>query len=324
MKVVSEKLTCKRCGSSNIVGYGHYHNIPRFWCKDCRHKFAANNALPKYKTPIEQVTHALASFYNGNSLNDIKNELESQYGTKITEAAVYYWVRQQSDKAVTATNQLKPNVGDIWIADETSVPVGTGKRNYWLIDIIDRDTRFLLATRLSRTRTAHDIELTMLKAKERAGKSPKTVLSDGWLGYIDGIERAFGSDTKHIQSNPFTDKNSTVYIERVQGSLKDRTKVFRALKKKDTAQVILDGWVAYYNFFRPHLSLNERTPAEAAGIKYLFKNWGEFVRYQMPQPPQPERLEARLTNINDIPSFIRQQGIPKNVKRALGMTMPKF
>jgi transposase-like protein len=322
VKAIAEKLHCKRCGSENIVGYGSYHGIPRFWCKDCKRKFADNNALPKYKTPVEQVTHALASFYNGNSLNDIKNELESQYGTQITEAAVYYWVRRQSDKAIAATSNLQPNVGDTWIADETSVPVGTGKRNYWLIDVIDRDTRFLLATRLSKTRTIRDIELTMLKAKERAGKSPKTVLSDGWHAYPDGIERAFGSDTKHIQSNPFADKNSTVLVERVQGSLKDRTKVFRALKKKDTAQTILDGWVTYYNFSRPHLSLrNEMTPAEAGGINY-FTNWGDFVRSQLPQPAPAERLPR---NRNDIPTFLKTPSdIPMKLKRQLGITMPKF
>jgi transposase-like protein len=318
MKALTEKIHCKCCGSENIVGYGSYHGIPRFWCKDCKHKFADNNALPKYKTPVEQVTHALASFYNGNSLNDIKNELESQYGSKITEAAVYYWVRQQSDKAVAVTNQLKPTVGDVWIADETAVPVGTGKRTYWLIDVVDRDTRFLLATRLSKTRTIRDIELTMLEAKERAGKSPKTILSDGWHAYPDGIERAFGSDTKHIQSNPFADKNSTVFIERVQGSLKDRTKVFRALKKKNTAQTILDGWVAYYNFFRPHLSLSEKTPAEVAGIDY-FTNWGDFIRSQLPKQLS---TEPKLRNRNDIPELLKQKD-PLEINRILGLPSDK-
>lgn len=321
MKAITEKLHCKRCGSENIVGYGSYHGIPRFWCKDCKRKFADNKALPKYKTPVEQITHALAGFYDGASLNDIKNQLESQYGAQVTEAAIYYWVRQQSEKATEAVSKLTPQkLGRVWIADESAVPVGTGRKTYWLINVLDRDTRFLLASKLSRTRVVHDIEQTMLEAKERAGGvEPDTILSDGWRGYVDGIERAFGSNVKHIQSDPFADKNSTVYIERMQGSIKDRTKVFRALKKKDTAKIILDGWATWYNFFHPHMGLDGKTPAEAAGINYPFKNWGEFVRYQLPQPLPSEQ---RLPNRNDIPAFLKQKD-PLEINRMLGLPSDK-
>jgi hypothetical protein len=108
MKVVSEKLTCKLCGSHNVVHYGHYHNIPRFWCKDCRRKFADNNALPKYKTPIEQVTHALAAFYDGDSLNDIKREINQQYGNPVTDAYGYGHANVKIDRVVGAV--------DFWIS----------------------------------------------------------------------------------------------------------------------------------------------------------------------------------------------------------------
>lgn len=34
----------------------------------------------------------------------------------------------------------------------------------------------------------------------------------------------------------------------------------------------------HYNFFRPHEALGDRTPAEKAGIKFLYKNWMDVVK----------------------------------------------
>jgi len=52
----------------------------------------------------------------------------------------------------------------------------------------------------------------------------------------------------------------------------------RGLKKKETARLIMDGWLVHYNFFRPHESLRGKTPSEKAGIKFPFKNWLDAVR----------------------------------------------
>ncbi|HEX9896427.1 MAG TPA: integrase core domain-containing protein [Dehalococcoidales bacterium] len=63
-----------------------------------------------------------------------------------------------------------------------------------------------------------------------------------------------------------------------QGTIKDRTKVIRGFETFETALIILDGFLIHYNFFKPHLSLKGKTPAEVAGLKIPFKTWTEFVR----------------------------------------------
>ncbi len=50
--------TCKYCDSKQIVRFGHYHGIQRWWCKDCKPKFVNNDALPGMKTPAIQVASA--------------------------------------------------------------------------------------------------------------------------------------------------------------------------------------------------------------------------------------------------------------------------
>lgn len=53
-------------------------------------------------------------------------------------------------------------------------------------------------------------------------------------------------------------------MERVNGEIRDREKVMRGLKRKDTP--ILKGYQLYHNFVRPHEGLDGKTPAEACGI----------------------------------------------------------
>jgi transposase InsO family protein len=57
-------------------------------------------------------------------------------------------------------------------------------------------------------------------------------------------------------------------MERYHSTLKERTKVMRALKNSATA--ILDGQRIYYNHIRPHQGLNGKTPAQAAGLELEF------------------------------------------------------
>ena len=118
----------------------------------------------------------------------------------------------------------------------------------------------------------------MERAKAVAGKTPKKILTDGWKGYIDGIEAVFGGDTQHIQTTTFADKNeSTNMVEWWQGTLKERTKVMRGLKTFDSINEFLKGWVIHYNYFRPHLSLNDKTPAQEAKIDFPYANWQELI-----------------------------------------------
>ena len=121
--------------------------------------------------------------------------------------------------------------------------------------------------------------MLMEKASQRAGgMTPDVILTDKLATYLDGIERTFGADTKHIPIKGLTAMMNTNLIERFHGTLKDRYKVMRGFYSVDTARLLLDGWLVHYNYFKPHESLNGRTPAEAAGIKDADKNWMDVVR----------------------------------------------
>jgi putative transposase len=267
-------MNCKYCGSANVIKFGTFNGVQRYWCKDCKRKFVLGT-LPKMKTGMNVISAALSCYFGGMPLDAIQRHLEQQYHHYYTEMGIYNWIRRFAKEAVDRTKDFHPAVGDTWIADETVLKVGG--RNMWFFDVIDAKTRYLLASRLTESRATKEAALVMNEAKRRAGKSPKRILTDQMGAYLDGIERVFGSATKHVQSTPFTDVNSTNIIERFQGTLKDRTKIIRGFKRIDTAKLLTQAWLIHYNFFKEHESLGDIPPAQRMGIATPIKSWAEVV-----------------------------------------------
>ena len=268
-------VSCKYCGSPNVVKYGTFQGIQRYWCKDCKRKFADNRALPKMKTDVKVISAALSCYFGGMPLDAIQRHLYQQFKVYYSEMGIYNWIRRFSKEAIDRVKDFQPVVGDTWIADETMLKVGG--RNIWFFDVIDEKTRYLLASRLTESRATKQAALVMNEARRRAGKSPKRVLTDKMGAYVNAIDLVFGGAARHIQSTPFTNVNSTNIIERFQGTLKDRTKVIRGFKSMTTAELLTDAWLVHYNFFKEHETLGNIPPAQNMGIPTPIKDWAEVI-----------------------------------------------
>ena len=283
-------VKCKNCGSEAVVKFGTYKGVQRYYCKVCKRKFKADDDVFHMKVPAEYVNRAVGEYYAGLSVNDIRQLLKQDYNYYPSKSVVFQWVNKYTNLATKHFKDYHPKVGDRWIADETILNLD-GEHQVWFYDIIDSDTHFLLASRVALSRTTHDAERLMQDAYKRAGKAPKEIITDKQKSYLDGIELTFGGDTEHIQGNPFKLKatgESTSEIERFHGTLKDRTKVFRSFRDLETLTTFTDGWLIYYNFFRPHTAIDGKTPAEQAGIKYNVKDWADLARV-----PVPKRIELQ-------------------------------
>jgi transposase-like protein len=241
------------------------------------------------KTPASQVSSALNDYYSGKSIGDICRSMLAEHSNQPSTKTVYEWINKYTTEAVNRFKDYHPQVGDVWVADETVLRIDGA--NVWLYDIIDKKTRFMLASRVALARTTEDAKQLMEAAAKCAGKNPKVVKTDRNTSYLDGIERAFGADTEHRLGSPFTivKEDSTSLIERFHGTLKARTKVMRGLKSVETAIQFADGFLTYYNYLRPHEKLDGRTPAEAAGVDYPLKTWADVIRNTEP------RVEVLIT-----------------------------
>jgi putative transposase len=306
-------IVCKHCGGHNVIRYGTYKGHQRFLCKDCNRKFADNDALPNMQTPIDQIGSAVGMFYEGQSLNSITRLLTQVYNSYPSDSTVYRWVSKFTRQALKDLDKYKPkDIGSVWVADETVLDID-GK-NVWFWDIIDSRTRFLLATHISRTRTIKDAQLLMRKAYNRCGKIPRVIYTDKLNAYLDGIELTFGADTKHKQGAPFDVENNTNLIERFHGTLKQRTKVMRGLKDIKSAKLFTDGWLLYYNYLRPHISLNGSTPARVAGVSYPYRNWQDIVAGRQIETISQANATS-YTEIPELPQKVRYMVIRKRIAK---------
>jgi len=296
------EILCKLCQSENVIKWGTYKGVQRYYCKECKSKFKADDALYYMKTPANQVTSALNMFYEGMSIKAIRRNLKQEHSNMPSTATIYEWIQKYTQYATDSIRNYKPkDIGNTWIADETVIEIDG--QNVWLWDIIDANTRFLLATRISRSRTTQDAQILYDRAVKMAGKEPEKVITDKLASYLDV---RYGKDTEHIQSRPFAVEDNTQMIERFHETLKQRTKVMRGLKNIESAHDFISGWLVHYNYIRPHMALNDRTPAQVAGIDYPYKNWADITRHK---PSKPVIVEHQPRGTMKLPHI--QVGRPR-------------
>jgi transposase-like protein len=270
----NENITCKYCGSEGVVKYGSYKGAPRYFCKVCKRKFKADDTLFHMKVSPDYISSALDMYYTGMSINDICEHFKTARGYHPSKSVVFGWIDKFTDLAVDHFRQYTPHVGSVWACDETVLRLDKN-RKVWFWDIIDLETRYLIASRVSTTRTTEHARRLMEEAKRVTGITPEKIITDKLYAYWDGIELVFGADTEHVRSSPFAKGDSTSRIERWHSVLKERTKVMKAFRNIETLMQFTDGFLVYYNYLKPHHSLGGRTPAEAAGIDYQVKSWGD-------------------------------------------------
>ncbi len=153
--------------------------------------------------------------------------------------------------------------------------MGGEGRYFW--ETIDEGTRMIVAHLLTESRTSEDARKVFQQALEV--QKPTTLYTDGSFAYDDAFNKVFYSRYKAdrvewVRKVGIRARQTNNVVERLHGTLKDRTKPMRGLKNDERAKTLLDGYVINYNFCRKHQSIN-MTPAEAAGIN--IKGWKQLI-----------------------------------------------
>ena len=272
-------MNCKFCESSETVKYGVRRGIQYYKCKSCERTFADRDAPERGRCSYQVLGMALNMFYEGSSLGKIQRQIQQIYLEYFETSTIYRWVVKYTKSALQMLDDKRARSGHTWVVDETVIKLDSGLK-LWFWDVIDEKTRFLLGSHLSPNRTISDVVLTLKDARANASRTPRFIITDSMPAYPEGIERVFGAESHHLKIKGITHEINTNLIERFHGTLKDRTKIMRGLKNSESAKLFLNGFLVHYNFFRPHMSLRDRTPAVIAGINLPFRNWEGLIRYQ--------------------------------------------
>jgi transposase-like protein len=279
---------CPSCGSLELVKDGLRKNksgiIQRFSCKSCGHRFVINYGFQKMKNNPKVITLAMDLFFKGISYRKIVDHLQQFYGLEISHVTLIKWVRKYVQLMKRHADSFTPQTSGFWHTDEMTVSLKENKQMDWLWNLMDHDTRFLLASQLSQKRETEDAREIFAEAKSLAKIMPSFVVTDGLRAYQDAFNKEFytmsNPKTMHIRLAGLKKETNNNIIERLHGTIRERIKVMRGLDRADSAQTLIDGNRVYYNFIRPHQALKGKTPAEMASINLgLGQNrWESLIR----------------------------------------------
>ena len=267
---------CKYCDSGNIVKAGlkknKTGNLQRFKCQDCKKRFTTNFGFENMRHDERTITQAIQMYYQGMSVRSISNNF-AMMGIDISFKAIYNWITKYSVMVSEYLNEVVPRTNDRTMvrADEVWVKVA-GDQKY-LFASMDDDTRYWIASDMAETKFQHNADSLLELTKVQIGKSPSHFVTDGLPAYMKSSKKIFGKNThhtRHIHISGKRDRDNNNKMERLNGGIRDREKVFRGLKKFDTP--LIDGMRVYYNYTKNHGALKGKTPAEQAMISVDGKN----------------------------------------------------
>ncbi len=264
---------CPFCKSKKIIKWGFRYNHVvkkrRYMCNECNKLFTVDDGFWKKKKQREFITQCIDLYVNGMSLRKVKAHMEQFTDKKISHTAIMKWLRSYSKAVKIYTDKLPIEISGLYHADELFVKCGGMENYFW--DLIDAESRFLVATHYSMRRDIDSATILLNNAKMRAEK-PLQVVTDGLQAYVNTVPATWYKNTykdseqvKHIRTHQPNDYRNNI-IERIQGTIRERIKVMRGFKNNLSAKAILDLFTIYYNFIRIHQGIG-MTPAEACGIK---------------------------------------------------------
>lgn len=278
-------LRCPKCGSSTyLIKRGFKYNqsgtIQRYYCKKCRIRFVNRNAFQRMRNRAAAIVSGLDLYFRGLSLRQVAEHLEFTHGINVTHSTVHNWIKKYVNLVNDYVKTLQVNSSSRWLMDETLLRVSGRHMVLW--GLLDSETRFLLASRISSKRGAEDAQALIRNGLKTAKNEPEELVSDGLSSYSLAIGREFKANPNahnilHVQGPLTAGLNNK--MERFQGTIKSRVKNMRVLNNEETAKTFSKGFGIHYNFIKTHKSLNGKTPAQAAGLTDKKNNWLELITH---------------------------------------------
>jgi transposase-like protein len=267
-----DAVQCPRCGSIKVMRYGHSCGKQVYKCRDCGKKMREQSLIKKARYDPEVIVMTLDLYFKGLSLRKIADHLKQFNGLDVSFQAVHYWLSKYVPLLNDYVSTLTPQLSGKWHEDEMAVRAkgGAPRKDVgqwkWLWNVMDKGTRFQLASEISTNKTEANSAQAFLKAKEIAKALPHEVVTDKAGMAPRGVRMAFGRGAvKHTMINTGIGyPNGNQWAERLNNTVRERTKIQRGWKSDGSP--IREGQRLYYNFIREHQGLGGLTPAEMAGL----------------------------------------------------------
>lgn len=298
----SAKPGCARCQSGDVILSGKRMNksgvVSRYLCRTCGLRFTGRDGFHRRRSDPEKIALALDLYFRGMSVRKVREHLSQVYSLTVSAATIYNWIVHFSRVAAEWMDRQGAATGDRWHVDETVVSVN-GERHY-IWNVLDAETRFLLATHVSRDRSMADTRAPLHRAKNVADERPAEIFTDGMKAYPRAVRAEFGwaGETRHHRVPSIRAPESNNLVERLHGTQKERVKVMRGFDTRDGTAALSEGFRVHYNLVREHQALGA-TPGSLAGLPQVggFR-WHEILKMAAQRGPQTSEIRVVATPEN--------------------------
>lgn len=272
---------CPVCGKASFLhhDYLHYSNY-RCGDKKCYHSFfvpkptnilspsmsklIGKTDFKRMRYPVSLIIQVLVMFYIGNSsFRKIALILRILHNIKLSHTTVSNWCKNFTPLFQNIALELIPALdfnSDEWHADETVVKINGDKHYIWFI--VDSETRFVLGFHLTPHRDSPQA-FSLFNSVKHLGK-PNSIVTDRYPSYNKAVKSVL--NVPHIKVASFKDDISNNLIESFNKQFKAWYKSKQGFNSFQSANNLISMFVFFYNFVRPHSSLNNLTPAQVAGL----------------------------------------------------------
>jgi putative transposase len=262
--------------------------VARFLCRDCGIRFTGRDGFQRRRAYPEKIALALDLYFRGMSVRKVADHFAQVHSLKVSHVTIYRWVVHFSKLAAEWMDRQGARTGERWHVDETVVNVNGEVKYVW--NVLDADTRFLLATHVSHGRDLDETRAPLKKAKAVTPDRPMEVYTDGMKSYPYAMRRELGYCSGEQVVNPhhrvpsIRAAESNNLVERLHGTEKERVKVMRGFDNERDTKALIEGFRTHYNLIRDHQTL-QTTPAVAAGFPPLTGfRWHELLKRAAPVP----------------------------------------
>ncbi len=269
-----QSVNCKYCASTNIVRYGTFQGMQRYFCKNCRRKFADNDALPGMKTPVWIISLALNCYYRGMSLGAIQQEINRRHGAYYAQSSIYNWIIRFSTAAAGQAQTFQLEAGDKLFFAVT--PAAKGRNPLYFLDVFDLHRKSLLASQLQENITPSAVSKLIRSIEFDAVPTSRhtvTILLAPELA--DFKSELIGSDPG-LAAGIFIQEADAAVVKEFAVLLKKRRRVVHNFRDISRAQILLSAWRMHYNFLNNKVKPKLKMPygeSNGSGVR----SWDDII-----------------------------------------------
>ena len=272
------------CGSTNCKFYElRPRNLggvsERYKCIECGCRFTHRPGFLGRHYDDVAISRAIDDVVEGKSLGaaalSVPKNSHPDAGRVPERSSVLRWMQDAQKTTAKIPENVPIRVSGKWCTDEIHFPTDKGGR--YMAGVMDAESRYMLANETypkDDKLQVYDATWMFKRAVHIAKRIPSVLISDHLSGFARGFKNAILRDKKYNKKdqNPVHIRNASVQKRHINNSLfecqngtvKNRIKTVRGFNSENPALMFL---FTYYNFIRPHMGINNKTPAEAMGIR---------------------------------------------------------